>query len=62
MSLLLTIGLNEWCRLPLAFLLLFATIDPIVNTNSYSDIFVERLRTVFLVDLVFNLFFKAVVE
>jgi hypothetical protein len=62
MSLLLTISLNEGRRLSLALLLLLTTIDPIVNTDSYSDILVKRLRTVLLVDLILNLFFKAIIE
>jgi hypothetical protein len=61
-SLLLTIGFNEGRRLSLALLLLLTTIDPVVNADSYSDILVKRLRTVLLVDLVLNLFLKAVVE
>ena len=62
LTLLFTIGFNEWRRLSLALFLLLTTIDPIVNTDSYSDIFVKRVRTVLLIELVLNLFLKAIVK
>ena len=62
LTLLFTIGLDEWRRLSLALFLLFATIDPIVNTDGYSDVFVKRIRTVLLIELVLNLFLKAVIK
>jgi hypothetical protein len=62
MSLLLAVGLDEGRRLSLALLLLLATVDPIVNADSYSDIFVERIKTILLVEFVLNLFLKAVVK
>jgi hypothetical protein len=63
MSLLFTISFIEGrgiASLPL--LLLLTTIDPIVNIDSYSDIYVERIRTILLVEFVLNLFFKAVIK
>ena len=60
--LLFTIGLNEWRRLSLALFLLFTTIDPIVNADGYSNIFVKRIRTVLLIELVLNLFLEAVIK
>jgi hypothetical protein len=42
--------------------LLLTTIDPIVNADSYSDIYVERIRTILLIEFVLDLFLKAVVK
>ena len=42
--------------------LLLTTIDLVVNTDSYSDVYVERVRTILLVKFVLNLFLKAIVE
>jgi hypothetical protein len=63
MSLLFAISFVEGyivTSLPLPLLL--TTIDPIVNTDSYSDILVERIRTILLVEFVLNFFLKAVVK
>jgi hypothetical protein len=46
----------------LPLLLLFTTIDPIVDTDSYSNIFIEYIRTILLIEFVLNLFLKAVVK
>jgi hypothetical protein len=63
MSLLLTISfIKGYSVASLPLPLLFTTIDPIVNTDSYSDIFVEYIRTILLIKFVLNLFLKAVVE
>ena len=62
-SLLFTVSFVEGrsvTSLPLRLLLV--TIDSIVNTDSYSDIFVERVRTILLVEFVLNLFLEAVVK
>jgi hypothetical protein len=63
MLLLLTISFikgRSIASLPLPLLL--ATINPIVNIDSYSDIFVKRIGTILLVEFVLDLFLKAVVE
>jgi hypothetical protein len=60
MSLLLTISLGEGRILSLPLLL--TTIQPIVNIDSYSDILVECIRTILLVEFVLNFFLKAIVE
>jgi hypothetical protein len=39
-----------------------ACIESVVDTNSYSDVLVEFVRPVLLVELVLDLFLKAVVE
>jgi hypothetical protein len=57
-----TISLIKGYRLSLPLLLLLITIDSIVNTDSYNDIRIEYIRTVFLVELVLNLFLKAIVK
>jgi hypothetical protein len=62
MSLFLTISFSEQRRLSLAPFLLFTTIDTVVDTDSYSNILVERVRTVFLMELIFNFLFKAIIE
>ena len=62
LTLLFAIGFNEWRRLSLALFLLLTTIDPIVNTDGYSDVFVKCIRTVLLIELVLNLFLKAVIK
>ena len=63
MSLLFTISFIEGRSIAsLPLLLLLTTIDPIVNTDSYSDILVERIRTVLLIEFVLNLFLKTIVE
>jgi hypothetical protein len=63
MSLLFTISFIEGRSVTsLPLLLLLTAIDPIVNTDSYSDIFVEYIRTILLVEFVLNLFLKAVVK
>jgi hypothetical protein len=59
MTFLFTISFNEYI---LTLPLLFTTIESIVNTDSYSNIFVKRVETIFLIELVLNLFLKAVVE
>ena len=46
----------------LPLLLLLPRVLSIVDTNSYSDILVESLRAIDLIELVLNLFLKAVVE
>ena len=46
----------------LALFLLLTTVDPIVNADGYSDVFVKRVRTVLLIELVLNLFLKAVIK
>jgi hypothetical protein len=62
-SLLFTISLIEGYSITsLPLLLLFTTIDPIVNTDSYSDILIEYIRTILLVELVLNFFLKAIVK
>jgi hypothetical protein len=63
MSLLFTISFIKGRSIAsLSLLLLLITIDPIVNIDSYSDIFVERIRTILLIEFVLNLFLKAVVK
>jgi hypothetical protein len=62
-SLLFTISFIEGriiASLPLPLLL--TTIDPIVNIDSYSDVLVERIRTILLVEFVLNLFLKAIIK
>jgi hypothetical protein len=62
-SLLFTISFVEgYIITSLPLLLLLTTIDPIVNVDSYSDILIKCIRTILLIEFVFNLFFKAVVE
>jgi hypothetical protein len=46
----------------LPLLLLLTTIDPIINTDSYSDILVERIRTILLIEFVLNLVLKVIIK
>jgi hypothetical protein len=59
-SLLLAVSLSEGRSLPLP--LLFTTIQPIVNIDSYSDVLIERIRAILLIELVLNLLLKSIVE
>ena len=61
-TLLLIVRSVDLGRTALALALLFAYVLPIVDPNSYSDILVKRVWSIDLIQLVLNLFLKALVE
>jgi hypothetical protein len=61
---LLIIGLSvhRWLGIVVALILLLVYVELIVNINSYSDIFIEYIKLVLLVEFVLNFFLKTTIE
>jgi len=58
----LVVGLVGLGRTGPTLILLFAYVLAIVDLNRYSNIYVETIRTVFIVEYVLDLLLKAVIE
>lgn len=61
-SLLLLVGFGERVRVLGSPILLLPSVNPIVNSDSHSDIFVEGIGSVLLVEFVFDFFLQAIIE